>query len=129
MTVEVKRLEGEAIIVVTWQGEMEPEKIKAVSAEVDRLIGEDESGVVRIDDMSNASFNFSSAVLGLGEARSKKPGYPRDPRLKNIIVGNKDNPLMSLVTKAAGQDQYGHLRIPLYFSLEEALEAIRRGEV
>lgn len=129
MTIDVKRLEGEAIIVVTWPGDLEPDQQKIASAEVDRLIGEDETGVVRIDDMSSINFNFSTVVMGMAEARSKKPGYPRDPRLKNIIVGNKDNAFMSLITKAAGQDQYGHLRIPLYFSLEEALEAIRRGEV
>jgi hypothetical protein len=128
MTIDVKRLEGEAIIVVTWPGELEPDQQKIASAEVNRLIGEDETGVVRIDDMSSINFNFSTVVMGMAEARSEKPGYPRDPRLKNIIVG-KDNTLMSLITKAAGQDQYGRLRIPLYFSLEEALAAVRRGEV
>jgi hypothetical protein len=123
MPYRIERLSGEPIVVVTWQGSFSERDFVAVCGDVVNLVGP-ERPIVRIDDVRDLKADFGDIVSGMGVARKKLPGSPSDPTFKALLVGS--GMLWNLVSKGAKQLQYGGIDVPLFTSMEEAIENARK---
>ena len=78
----------------------------------------------RINDMSafDALPIFSAVVRGLAFETQQMAGTSSDPRLTPMFVGKGKD--VKLIVEALKQKQYGEYHVPLFLTLDEALEHI-----
>jgi hypothetical protein len=79
----------------------------------------------RINDLSafDAIPIFSAVVRGLAFETQQLPGTSSDPRLIPMFVGRGRD--AQLIVNALKQKQYGSYDVPLFPTLDQALESIR----
>ncbi len=90
---------------------------------VNEQIGENESGLYSIYDLTEMKMSFGDLVMAMSNQAQKAPGAMADPRVTTVIVGSSE--MVKLGVQAFQQEQYGNLRFPLYESVEEALKYAR----
>lgn len=126
MTVTVNRPTDEPIILITCQKPMDwTQEFHAALEEMVRLRDSLEgcSKYYAIVDVSAVTMGFSEVVLALGEAHEASKKHREDMPVSLSLVGSGG--LMELASKAMGQQQYGKYHMPLYTSLDKALEIAR----
>jgi hypothetical protein len=76
-----------------------------------------------ISDFSQADLSFSDVVVGMAEFSREIVLAPNAMPFIPVLVGSSR--MVTLMAEAAHQDQYGHLNLPVYATLNEALDNIR----
>ncbi|HEC22198.1 MAG TPA: hypothetical protein ENI95_04705 [Chloroflexi bacterium] len=122
MSFTMQRLPDEPILIVT-RFDAVPSDLPDIFRLSLELKKEIEGTVYRIHDLSRIDLDFSTMVEGMANASAKCEGSMRDSRFRDILVGSHE--LIQLASAAFQQKQYGGLTIPLFESLEEAVEYAR----
>ena len=76
--------------------------------------------VVRIIDLTEVKFSFGDVAQGMATDVAFL-----DPNIKTIIVGT--DALVKMAGEAFKQDQYGKVDVPVFASMDEAVEAARQA--
>lgn len=126
MTVTVNKLPDEPVILISCQEPVDWSKeFHAALEELVRLRDSLEGcpKYYAIIDVTAVTMGFSDVVLALGEAHEASKKHRQDMPVSLSLVGSGG--LMELASKAMGQQQYGKYHMPLYTSLDKALEIVR----
>ncbi len=123
MSFTVQRLPNEPILIIT-RFDATPSDLPQIFQQSLELSEDIEGTVYRIHDISRINPDFGTMVMGMANASEKREGSMRDPRFQDILVGSHE--LIRLASAAFQQEQYGGLTIPLFESLEEALDYARK---
>ncbi len=124
MTVTIKQVPAENIIIVEYQAPFEPRvDIRQAQAEIARIIEANDQMLVRIDDLTRSGMTWSQFIEGIDEATQGVPGSMTDPRISGVLVG--DGELLSMASESMKQEQYGSTETPTFSNLDEALAYAR----
>lgn len=125
MLADVKQVENEFIIIVSYAAPFEPDHDIAAAQRViaDRFLN-DEQVWVRIDDLRDAGMDWNTFVEGIFVATRNVPGSMTDPRVQGILVG--EDSLVELASHSMKQEQYGATETPVFTTLEAALAHARK---
>ena len=124
MSITVKRLTDEPIVIVTFAMPFDPENdLRQVTQEVAAILKEVDPPLYRIDDVSTLEIDFSQMVQAMGTATRNVPGSVTDPNIQMIFVGEG---IFHLVTQSLKQDQYGSIDADIFAALDEALQHVRK---
>lgn len=127
MTIQVEKLPDEPIIVATFTNPMNyyaelPVMFNRIIELRDTLVGYAKYYV--IIDISRVTADFSEIVFALGEVRKASQKRRADLPISLHMVGVGE--IVQMIVNAMPQFQYGGYVAPLYSTLEQALEAIRK---
>jgi hypothetical protein len=100
---------------------------EATFQQVAALVEDASETVYVIDDFSDVPLRFDDIVLKLAHLTRNKPGSPSDPRIQYLLVGTHE--MLELAARSASQRQYGEVEMPLFESIDDALEYARRERV
>jgi hypothetical protein len=123
MPVTVSKLPDGPIILVSCQEPMDwHREFRAALEELVRLRDslEDCPKYYAIIDVTAVTMGFSEVVFALGEVHEISKKHRPDMPVSLSLIGSGG--LMELASKAMGQQQYGKYHMPLYTSLDKALE-------
>lgn len=123
MSVVVKRLPGESIIIATIEGEMTREKAVEVFEQSSPILEEIEGPVYRITDVSRTTSSFTEMISVLSESGKGKTGSSSDPRIQVILVGTST--WVRFFQNAMAAAHQGGKHIAVFDNMEDALVAAR----
>lgn len=124
MGIHVQWVPDEPILTATAEGMIACADFIDMYHQVNELMQDAPTMVYRIGDYTNATSSFMDILHALKEASSGAGGSAVDPRVKTIYVGTSH--WIGLARNALQQPQFGHIQIPTFTSLDEALEYARR---
>lgn len=122
MPVTVEQYQDEPIIMASFSGLLDFDTVRemfAISADLIDAIG---PPVYRITDWRGISSTFSDMMQIFREAGQGFPGSSTDPRLHPVMVGRTE--WSRLTRDAMLQEQFGGIDIPIFETVEEALEYV-----
>jgi hypothetical protein len=120
----IERMPGENILLLTVINPLDPVEDPRHAAElIDEMIEGTEGITCIVEDLRELKLNFSDLTIAMSEVTRKRPGSARDPRIQIAMVGS--GWLVEIASSASRQAQYGGLDIPLFTSVEEAVEYCR----
>lgn len=122
----VEKLQGEPIIVVDIHNPYDYETEPPQMFEAIRQLAEDAGQGYVIYDCRDFDVTFGDLVAGMRAQTGGAPGSISDPNFLSIIVGSGD--MLQLAANGFKQDQYGQIDVPLYPTLEDALQHARSGQ-
>jgi hypothetical protein len=93
--------------------------IDAVAEQIEGM----EPPIYRIDDASHVQLDLGMMAVSLAEETRQRPGSASDPRI--CCIGVTHTRIAQFAAQAAGQEQYGGVRIDMVESLDEALHIAR----
>jgi hypothetical protein len=126
MAIIVDKLPDEPIIIATLVDPVELADSQRGTEFTTQVLGEIDGPVYVINDFRHAHIDFSFMVQGLVEALQKtrnKSGSIHDPRIRMVAV--TDSGMFKIAVQAAQHVQYGGFDIPLFATLEDALDYVR----
>lgn len=124
MSVSVKKLPGEPIVIVTYTMPFKgKDDVNAANAGVADLITRVEGDLYRIADLSTVTIEWNELIRALQEATHRKEGTLRDSRVHSIFVGEDQGVVMAV--NSLKQQQYGGIDAKWFATLNEALEYAR----
>ncbi len=128
MTVEIKELTGEPIIVCAIRLPHTPQDDVRMSQEAVSAFKKKMDGhVYRIIDLSQFNLSFSDAVMGMAADRNEDGGV-NDPTISSIYVGSSE--MVKFGAKAfQEQDQYGKTNVVHVCSTVDEGIAYARAEL
>ena len=121
----VEHIMREPIIVINWQPpfDFEADIIESNRAAAD--FADHTKGIVyRVIDAHEIDMTFGDLVTLLAAKTRNEPGSLRDPRIHTVLVGTHD--LLRLKADSLRQKQYGELDIPLFPTVDEAVDYCRQ---
>lgn len=123
MALRIEKRVEERIIIMHYSDPFNGlEDLPAANQATAAFIEEAGSPVFRIENVTDVTAEFKDVVEGAMMAtRSGGVGSLADDRVKACMVGQYD--LAELAATAMGQEQYGAVDVPLFKSLDEAIEA------
>jgi hypothetical protein len=126
MTISVETLLDGPVILASYQEPMDwhkeiPEMFEQVLALRNTFEGCPKYYL--IIDVSAVKVGFGEVVFTLGEVRAASKKRRADMPISLSFVGTGS--LVEFTSKAMQQYQYGEYRVPLYTTLDKALDAIR----
>lgn len=126
MPIEVTKLEGEPIFIVTISAPYDAAKDSRLANEKIAEMAKDFDGpFYRINDITDISLSFGDVITGMAEERQKLPGSASDPRCaQSVLLGG--GALVNLVAAASKQDQYGVMPVRAFTDMSEALKWIHQ---
>jgi hypothetical protein len=119
MTATLKRLAGEPILIVTYDGFVDIDTVVYSYTESAKLIADSEERVYRISDFSKASSNFAE-VIRIVNSSASGPGSINDPRIVPMYVGTD-----SMVRLAADFFKQKGKIIALFKNMDDAIDSAR----
>lgn len=126
MPTEVRRVQGEPIVIVRFGDDQEPtaQIVKQAAQQVLDLTADVTGTIYRIIDFTGPEeVSFSDLIEGMAADLLDSP-IAREPRVKTYIVG--EGPLHEIVVEGIQQPQYGSLPVYEAPTVELALAAIRQ---
>jgi hypothetical protein len=123
MPIVVEKLPNEPILILTYSGDVQAADMVAVQGTSLALTEGSQGPVYRINNTLPLNLTFGMMIAILGEAAAARPGSGRDGRFVDLAVVNTE--LARLGVTALGQEQYGHLNIPIFGDLDSALKYAR----
>lgn len=126
MPYKLEKLPGEPVLVFTIWGDFDLAKNQAqIAQKVAQLIAEIDGDYYMIDDYSGLSnVNFGDMVAVMAEqSKQDLTGSVNDPRAHHVLVGS--NSLIEFAAKSFNQEQYGGVALPIFTSLDDALNHVR----
>lgn len=132
MSIQVKRLPGEPILVISFTGSL----ISAIRSpghslmhrQIADLFAEAPGVITLIIDIREASLSFSDMVLALDNVRREIVDVGGrsfvEKNFQYALVGQGD--LVELAADAMGQKQYGQIEVLLFSTPDEAIDYAHR---
>jgi hypothetical protein len=117
----VHRLPGEAIVIATLRGNVDVATMQAVFQQTHECIGADEQ-IFRITDVREADSTFAEIMAIIQSISKATPGSTTDPRIRAVFVGN--NHWVQMVRTAMHLKQFGAINIPMFLTIEDAIDYI-----
>jgi hypothetical protein len=121
MPFQVERIPDKNIVIVRTDGGQHPEDAHYSYQAVAEILDTMEGTVYRIADVRGQTMTYEALLELVDLACRGKPGSLTDPRVKNIWVGREYYAL-----RARELFQERGVLIPLFATMEEALEAVER---
>lgn len=128
MSIQVASGSENDIIIVTMQDEVTTEQIQVMFRETAELIAHLLCRpIYRIIDLRSIHVPLGNLMEFLSTSQQNTPGSPSDSRLKDTFVGKEGMAQLYIdfVRKKSGN----RILIPMYKTIEEALEAIAHQKV
>lgn len=120
MPYKVEQLLNEPIILATISGTATPEDAEATLVEVKKLLDKQTSRVIHIIDFTSISLNFNDIIKGSNQfARGNDPVF-HHPMLGELIFVTHEK-LIKMTAKGMDSDPFGHVKIAVFESLDDAL--------
>lgn len=123
MPVTLERLPELPVIVVTYHGKVDLPVVQEMYARFAELMQDIDGTVYRITDARHIESSFDEFMKILNEMNRQFPGSVKDSRVKLIFVGN--GPWVRFIRDAMQNERFGHISIPAFDTLEEAVECAR----
>lgn len=132
MSIQVERLPGESILVISFTGSL----VNAIRSpghalmhrQIADLIAETPGVITLIVDIREANLSFSDMVLALDNVRREIAEMGGSSfaakNFRYTLVGQGD--LVELTADAMGQKQYGQIEVLLFSTPDEAIYHARR---
>jgi hypothetical protein len=128
MAMTVEHLEGENIVVVTYDGDVDLGQAIAQAQTKIAAILDDHDGIFyRIDDLSKVEMDWNAFIIGIAIATRPVPGSMTDPRIRGVLVGDYD--MARMASSSMQQDQYGATNTPIFPTRDEALAHVHQSRV
>jgi hypothetical protein len=115
---------NEPIILATLEGRIDVETMKQVFAQSAALADGMRGRIYRITDVrrvSNAE-SFTDIIAIVREAAKGMPGSTTDPRIVPMFVGTHQ--MAKLAADLLRQQQFGGKQVPMFKSVEDALDFV-----
>lgn len=126
MSMTVEHLEGENIVVVTYDGDADLDQaIAQAQSEIAILLDHHAGIFYRIDDLSKVQMDWNAFVIGIAAATRPVPGSMTDPRIRGVLVGDYD--MARMASSSMKQKQYGATDTPIFATRDEALAYIHQS--
>jgi hypothetical protein len=124
MAYELKQLEGEPIIVVTYKEPYSPgEDVIQTNRLVAQKLDNIEGAVYLINDIREVNLTFSRVVQTMAAAFNDNTTLAPN-RIHGIAVGASK--MLKLFVDSAKQMQYGNIDVVMFDTAEEAIEYARK---
>jgi hypothetical protein len=124
MKFTVERLPNEKIVVFTFGKDYQPGKDSPeMVATIAGKLGADETGVYVVYDARDLKMSFGDLVIAMANQAQKAAGTMADTRMHPVTVGTSE--MLKLGNAAFAQEQYGGIKIPMFDSIEAALQYAR----
>lgn len=123
MAVKVERLPNEPVIVVTLSGDLNAQIVQDMFDKSAQFMDEIDGRVYRITDIRATEISFPDLVQVLSRSTSGQPGSSSDPRICGVLVGTHG--WSRFFSESLQQAQYGHLNIPIFEAIDDAMAYIR----
>jgi hypothetical protein len=123
MPLPVEKLPDVPIVILTYADNTEADDVHRAFAQVAHYLQQDQFLYV-VNDLSHlTNVNFGAMVMGAAEVSKAGPGSLADPRTQHILVG--EHLLIKMSGEAMKQDQYGKHEVPVFPTVDAALEYVR----
>jgi hypothetical protein len=123
MAFELKKLEGEPIVIATYKEPYDPkEDVVGTNRMVAEVLEEFEGDIYFINDIRQVKLTFPRVVQTMAAAFRDSTTLAPD-RVHGIAVGAGN--MLKLFVDSAKQIQYGKIDIELFDTTEEAIAFIR----
>jgi hypothetical protein len=125
MSVIVKRLPGEPIMIATCNGVLDVAALHDMFAQTAALMDEADTVIYRIADYHGVTSTFAGLLRDAQEA-SKAGGEASttDPRIRPMFVGS--DAWQAEARAAFGQNPFGTVQIPIFGNVDDAIAYARR---
>jgi hypothetical protein len=123
MPVTIETKVNERIIIATLEGHVTVNDLDVIYQRSAALIQQMGGMIHRVTDARLATSSFADILRLVREASKGLPGSATDPNVKTVFVGNHE--MLRLVADMLRQPQFGHIQIPMFPTLEDALVAVR----
>lgn len=124
MPFTVNKLDGEPIIIVEirdpYDYQTDPPRM---FHEIDQIASTFDDGGFVIYDCRTLDVSFNDLVAGMSAQVQGVPGSISDPRLTACLVGS--SVMLRLAAEGFAKPQYGEIQVPLYDTLDDALNDLR----
>lgn len=120
--VTVVRPTDEPILIATFVGHVDSDMMLEMFRASDALTREGETIIYRISDCREANTHFADMMRIVSEAGRGLPGSSTDPRFHPVLVGTQA--MVKLVADMLKQQKNGGLQVPIFHTIDDALEAI-----
>jgi hypothetical protein len=127
MPVTVEKLPDEPIILVTAVGEVNAEIMRDAYKQIAAICETIEGPIYRITDVRKQVTTFAKMMQIVQKAATGEAGTTTDPRIRSVFVGRD---YFTLVGRDMyNNPKYGGQYMPVFDTIEAALEAIRSGSL
>jgi len=125
MPATVEKVLGKPIVLVEYHGHITTDDARAVFAQIAGLLDNYGAPLYRITrvDCDNAHTSFDEVLMLTTLSSKGRRGSATDPDIKTVLVG--EHLLIDLYIDAMRQDAFGGVEIPLFDTLDDALEHVR----
>lgn len=124
MATSVQKLVGEPVAIVTYTPPFNIERDLFQAREQLAEISKKVSGTLHIViDVSRLDLSFSDIMIGMGESSGARLEEINAGDVSMSFIGSPD--MLQMVKDAYQQEQYGGMKVDIYGTLDEALDAIR----
>jgi hypothetical protein len=122
MSVTLKRLPDEPIVIATITGEVNRESVLKVYQLTEPYLDQIEGTIYRITDVSAVTTNLAEMLRVIQSANTNHAASSSDPRLRVTLVGT--TAWMRFFRDAL--EQQSNVQIAVFDNLDDALAAIRQ---
>jgi hypothetical protein len=124
MSVIVKRLPGEPIMIATCNGVLDVAALRDMFAQTDALMDASDTVIYRIADYHGVTSTFPDLLHSAQEAsKDGAPASTTDPRIRPMFVGSES--WQAEARAAFGQNPFGGVQIPIFGCVEDAIAYAR----
>ena len=121
MSVIVKKLPNEPILIVTVEGQLDAGMVRDLYQEIGLLTKDMQPPIYRITDVRNMTITFMDLMGVIQEGTKDMPGTTADTRISHMFVGkDKFAKIARDVLQRINPDNH-----PMLDTMEEALDYIR----
>jgi hypothetical protein len=125
MSYIIDRIGGEPIIVVTFCADFHVgTEMALMTAELHEMVNQIGQGVTIINNLVDASFSLNEVIEAANLARRQEVSLFHHPNVRQI-VGVSSSKLITLSAKGLGHATFGSLSLPMFASIDEALDYAR----
>jgi hypothetical protein len=121
--IKALQLPEEPIIIATYDGFVTAADIREGAAAIAQLAEKIEGRVYAIADIHSTTSSFAEVLEILRDQSKGAEGTTTDPRLIVVLVGS--TAMGKLFVDAIRQSNYGGVTVPMFPTLEAALESFR----
>lgn len=122
MTVEVSTLPDKPVVLATLRGQITLDDARYIFQQTHKLRQSMPDHIYRLTDVREATSSFSEIIQIIRSGADDLPSATNDPTITVVFVGKSQ--WSKLFIDAMRQQQFGQVTIPLFNTLDEALEFI-----
>ncbi|MBN1203257.1 MAG: hypothetical protein JXJ20_15520 [Anaerolineae bacterium] len=125
MSYTVEKIAGESVILVKLNADFDVKEAKEAFEASFKLLAEQTEPVYVIWDSSQSPDADLQAIMeGANVSRASRTGAPLPNELGSIVITN--NPAVKMAMQGLNSEVYGHLVIPVFEEIDEALAYVHQ---